>query len=149
MTDLHARHQLREAVALALKAAGIVAADSVLPHRRRPTTRAQLPALMIYTEDETSGRLTADSLERRSDLVIRIRAEKESEDTPQDRLDALALQVERAIAAAGSLGGILQDMVLVRTSSGTSAVSDRQLGDMDLVWRAEIHTAENDPATIL
>lgn len=148
MSGLHARHQLREAVAGYLKSANIVAATSVLPHRRRPTADSQLPALMIFTEDEASGRLTREETDRRPDLVVRARV-KSVGDPPQDALDALALAVERALLAAGSLGGLVRNLELVRTHSTESANSDRQAGDIDLVYAVEIHTAANDPAKIL
>ena len=147
MTQLHVRHQLRQSVALALKAAAIVASDSVMPHRRRPTTNTQLPALLVYTDDEASARETAEADRRIVDLVIRVRVKTVGDDVPQDELDAIALQVERTIFAAGTFGGLVKDLQLARSESAASANSDRQLGDIDLVFQVEIHTAANDPAT--
>lgn len=147
MTDLHIRHQLRQAAALALKAAGIVAAASVLPHRRRATTPGQLPALLIFTEDDSVRRETAETYGNAVDLVIRIRAATVGDDVAQDVLDALALKVERALAAAGDLGGLAKDLELVRRESSQNVATDRQLGDLDLTYRAEIFSAANDPAT--
>jgi hypothetical protein len=145
MTDLHVRHQLRAAVAAALDAAGIVGADNVFPARSRPTTDAQLPCLLVFTEDEAGERFTGDSTQRTVELVIRGRL-KAVGDPPQDALDALAVGIERAIAGAGNFGRLVFDLQYRRTHTGVSSNSDRQAGDIDVTYDVTINTANNDPA---
>jgi hypothetical protein len=140
---LHMRARLRQAVALQLKNQTTAAAN-VFPARVRPTTASQLPCLLVFTEDETAERYTGGTTVRRVDLVIRGRVATVG-DPPQDTLDALALEIEQAIAGDESLGGLAFDLQLVRTHSGASAQSDRQAGDIDLTYAVEIHTANNDP----
>ncbi len=150
MTANHVRAQIRANAAAALRAAGIVGADSVLPGRRRPTTQAKLPALLVYTDDEASARLARSdgrSLRARQvQLVIRCRLSTVA-DPPQDELDALAAAVERAIDADETLGGLLIDLELARTESGVpSPMSDRQLGEVDVIYLADYHALSGDPA---
>ena len=144
MSGLHVRAQLRKAVAARLKAASIVATASVFEARARATTDAQLPCLFVFTDDENAGRYTGRTTARTVDLVIRGRVKTVGE-PPQDTLDALSLEIERAIAGDESLGGLAFDLQLVRTHSGVSANSDRQAGDIDVAYSVEIHTANNDP----
>lgn len=149
----HVRTQIRAAIVARLKVAGIVAPESVLPGRRRPTTQAQLPCLLVYTDEENSSREAANSgvaLRKRTvDLVVRCRLSTVA-DPPQDQLDALAVQVEVALDGSGSLGGLLVDLELQRTEQGApSPASDRQPGEIDLIYAAEYWTQAGAPETAL
>ncbi len=144
MSTLHVRAQLRKAVAAQLKAASIVAAASVFEARARPTTDSQLPCLFVFTEDEAGERYTGNSSQRTVELVVRGRV-KTVGDPPQDDLDALAVEIERAIAGARDFGGLVFDLQYRHTHSNASANSDRQAGDIDVAYDVVINTANNDP----
>lgn len=149
----HVRAQIRAAAVGVLRAAAIVAADSVMPGRRRPTSQASLPALLVFTDDEQSVRAAANAgvavRQRQVQLVVRIRAASAGEPS-QDALDALAAAVESALDADTGLGGLLADLELTRTESGApSPMSDRELGEVDVIYLAEYFTDAGNPTAAL
>lgn len=143
----HVRQQVRAAVGATLGAASIVASGSIFIGRRRPTRDAQLPALLIFTDDEPVHRESTDERSRLIDLTVRIRLSTVG-DPPQDDLDALAVKVERALDANPTLGRLVKYLELSRTHGGMpSPMTDRQPGEIDIVYVAEVHTAPGDPTT--
>ena len=146
MTQSHVRTQLRAAVA-ALLTPLVASSASVLIGRRRPTRDSQMPALLVFTDDETGERISTDELARHVELAVRVRLTSTGE-PPQDLLDAMAARVEVALMVDPTLGRLVKNLVYSRTHGGLpSPMTDRQPGEIDIVYIAEVHTTPGDPTT--
>lgn len=114
----HPRELIRkQAVALLLNKTG--AGASVYASRIEPFIsndwEQQLPAIVVYTQDESGELWTAAPREyRRSvELVVEIHASGDS--TLDDTLDSLARQVEIELLKDDTLGGTVEDLRYART----------------------------------
>jgi hypothetical protein len=102
----HVRRQIRDAAATAL--AGLTTTGArVYPSRTYPLQDANLPALRIYTNEETvemSSMGGANRLVQRT-LNLLVEGCAKVNDTLDDTLDDIIKEVETAIAANQTLGG--------------------------------------------
>ncbi|MFH0750669.1 MAG: hypothetical protein V2B17_02420, partial [Chloroflexota bacterium] len=112
MTVLHQRAVLRNAVVAALKAASTSAEQRVFASRMTPYQRVGLPAVSVYTLSETSDdqQTAPRELKRAAQLVIEAVLEQTAE--VDDALDAMALELERALHADPTFGGACSDSTL-------------------------------------
>ena len=105
---MHVRAQLR-AAAVALLAALPATAGRVYPSRLRPLRDADLPCLLVHTDDEEIAVLDigGDVLERRLRLVVR--ACVKTAGALDDALDALIAEVEAGLAGQ-TFGGLAKSV---------------------------------------
>lgn len=162
MTD-SVRKQIRDAIETLLVAAGTDAGSNIYQHRTLSLEDAVLPAINIITGNETSERLTmgmSSSLLDR-ELEVRIECYTKSDATPtpdpgnraEDRvliaLDALSADVEVAMAADTTLGGLAKDSYLVSTrmeSDSDNSVAN-EAGVITLEYMVHYQTRRNTPTT--
>jgi hypothetical protein len=138
---LHQRRQIRDAVVAALKAADTAAGERVFPARSNPFKRVDLPAVAVLTSSETSddGQTAPRELKR----VMRLEVQAAVEDTAnvQDVLDALALQLERAMHADPTFGGVCADSTLTESSLLVDGqTGQREVGALGLAYRVTYYT---------
>lgn len=103
----HVRQQIR--AALKTQLAGLdTTGGNVFENRVHNVPRDTLPALLISVESEDAERLSqAGDLLRTASIVVEARAE--GGDTLDDTLDTICAEVEAAIAADRTLGGLAKD----------------------------------------
>lgn len=112
----HPRQTIRDAIKAILNATPGFE-GRVDTTRSRPTSTSELPCIIIYTLQETSGRSsTGGGLLRTLNVGIEIRTASSGE--IDDALDDLALVVERAMLADPRLGGLAIDTYLTATAVG-------------------------------
>lgn len=147
MADLHIRKQLRDAVTALLKGLP-TAGQNVFPGRTRQTNDAMLPAILVYTRDETGVREAQGLNRHRCDLVVRCRV-AESAKEPDDTLDAMALEVDRLLAGDSNevLGNLIVDIVYVSTAMHASPMGDRRDGEADITYAVEYFAKPGDAGT--
>jgi hypothetical protein len=145
MPDLHPRQQLRHAAVAALldkTAAGA----RVYRMRVAPNKTGKLPSLSVYTpgedvDTEASMESAPRELERVIELVVDAIVEAGPEDV-DDAIDALCLEVENALHADPTLGGVVADLILSRTDSDAFGEGGKTIGLAKLTFRVE----HNGPA---
>lgn len=146
----HVRRQIREAIGTALLGLPTTA-SRVYQSRTLGLGREDLPCLLIYTRSEdvdvaSKGRDQARALE----LVIEGVA-KQTDDL-DDKLDAMAEEVEVAIEGAGRLGGLAQSVELTRSEIGSDEETQVRIGSdagtVRLVYSVQYATAAGDPTTV-
>ena len=131
----HQRTTIRQAVAALLS--GETAAETrVYTTRVRPYRKGDLPAISVYTLEETvsaDGSATAPrELER--DLQLVIEAWVSPSETVDDDLDDLALEIETAMHADPYLGGAVGDSMLAATTLGVLEDGDGIMGVATLTY---------------
>jgi len=140
----HERQVIRVAVRDLLIAAATAAGANVHATRKIPRRMSELPALAVYTLEESvddDSVLSAPrELTRRVSLVIEGLVAQAAGTSVDDDLDALALQVEEAMHADPYLGGTAGESVLSGTELDVVEESDRLLGWCALTYDVTYRT---------
>jgi len=139
---LHQRHQIRHAAKAALLNQTI-AEDRVEATRKVPWRPSELPALAIYTLEETVAPASVETapreLERRLQLALEGAVRVDA--AVDDALDAFAVEIERAIHADDTLGGTASDAVLEGTEVlGPFADGDQLVAVIRLTYGVTYYT---------
>lgn len=140
----HARSTI---VAAAVTALGdLSTVDRVKAGRAAPMPVAQAPYLLVYGRSERSQPMTmrgpARRLERELTLAVEIVTALADND---EQADAIALEVERALCADPTLGGVAKDLWLSLTMLEANADGEARTGRARLEFSVTYHTAANAP----
>ncbi|QDQ26705.1 hypothetical protein FNU76_10200 [Chitinimonas arctica] len=149
----HARTQIRAAAKQAL--AGLPSIGSrVFSNRARPVDPDKLggPCLLVYCNDEPqieAAEIGTPHVQlRRLDLVLRVVCKAGTD--VDDVLDACLLQIEQAMAADTSLGGVIPAGVqLASIQTDVDDSLETPLGVAVLLYRAEYQTFNTAPDVLL
>lgn len=144
----HLRRQIREAAAARVTGLSTTAAR-VYQMRIYPLQTAELPGLLVFTNDETAQRLTLGApsiMERRLELVIEGFAKATS--NLDDTLDGIAKEVEVAIAGDYGLGGLVKSTTL-RSTQVQMVEADKPIGMVRLVFDVLYMARETAPDVAL
>jgi hypothetical protein len=131
------RHAVRDLLDGATAAGGRVHATRVVPYRR-----ADLPAISVYTLEESAdpdSRLTAPRKLTR-DVSLVIEGWVAPGDNVDDAMDALALEIERAMHADPYLGDSAADSLLDSTSLEALEQGDRLMGLVLMTYQVTYRT---------
>jgi len=143
----HLRRQIRDAAA-ALIAAGATAAGSrVYAGRRTPLATASLPAVCVFTDDEEVEVLSIHGphkQQRTIRLAVRLLA-ADGATAPQDALDALSVQVEALLGAAGALSTVCRALSLSSAAFEPAEETAGAVEALTLSYVATVTAAANAP----
>lgn len=139
----HVRQQIRDAVATAI-AGGSVLGTRVSASRVHPVAKGAAAAAAVFTLEEDSEAVTINlprRIERLLSLAVEISAEGATFD---DTLDAAAVEVEEAIGADPTLGGLAKDVFLSGSLMTVGGDQADPAGALQLVFQITYHTLETD-----
>lgn len=145
----HARKQIRDALITALTGLGMTG-GRVTAGRARPHGGDESPSIGVWTPQETSSRAVAGNpptLERPLTVYVEGRVAKAG--APDDDLDTVAEQVETALGADITVGGLVFHLQMVGTQIVIEAAGDQQIGGVRLEYRMTYCTLEGVPGTIV
>ena len=143
----HVRAQVR-AAAVTLLTGLPTTGTRVFPTRSWPLSTNQLPALLIYTSDETAepGSLTRPiNLHRSVSLVVEAVASKCN--GLDDLLDAMCAEVEAELAMDPSLTGLAKNSTLRRTEIEVRSDGDATVGIARMTFEVLYVTSSENPHT--
>lgn len=145
----HVRQQIREALATVLNSQPLVGAN-VFINRTQPVTDSVLPCLIIAVENDESESASM-SYPRLANhrLVISIRAFAHANSALDDALDAMCMNVEKALSANISLGGLTKDLQISSTSMALNSEAETNYGEAAMLWSAAYYIQETVPETAL
>ena len=95
----HVRKQIRDRIASTLTSSVSLVSSRVFASRVYPLTEAKLPAITVYTGSEVSNRLNMGVSDLNRSLSVEVDIYVRATNTFDDDVDAIAVQVEEAIAA--------------------------------------------------
>jgi hypothetical protein len=148
----HQRQVIREAAQAALVAANTAAGTRVTETRLGPQRATELPAISVYTLSEEVDPASAQSAPRelKRELQLAVEGWVRATGNVDDALDALALEIERAMHADPTLGGACSDSVLASTEVGIKMDGDRPMGAVHIVYVVRFYTyvPEADDVTL-
>lgn len=147
----HVRTQIRKAAAIALTGLATTG-DNVFTNRRRPVGDDKLPCLLVYCGDEPriEGVTTGNPkrLQRENKLIVK--GVVKSSDTLDDTLDGIAAEVEVAIAANLTLGGLVRMGVwLEAIEVDETDELEKPAGVVVMTFSADYSTNSNAPEIAL
>lgn len=143
----HVRRQLREAAATALT--GLTTTGThVFQSRMRAQADAILPCLLVETNDEVIAPSSIGATQER-DLTLTVRGVAKATSNVDDTLDAIALEVESALAAAPSLGGLAAGMELRGIKVDFDHETDKPVGQISLEYRLTYFVSSGSPGSVI
>lgn len=144
----HVRQQIREAAATALS--GLVTTGArVFQSRLRPLRDADLPCLLVNTDDEeidTLGMGVHPTQERQLSLKVRCVA-KDSSDL-DDTLDTMLAEIEVALDGQ-TFGGKAKGIVLTGISIEMNDELEKPVGIATATYQVTYYTAAGSPGSAL
>ena len=143
----HVRKQIRDKVADLLKANVSLVKRRVYTTRVHPLNYTNLPAISVYTGTETSQRLQAGVTDMIRELSLEIDCYVRETSSFDDDVDAIAVQVEEAMATKFTLDGLAKFTVLTSTQIQFDGDADQILGVAKLTYSVQYVTPINDVET--
>ena len=152
----HARQQIREAIQSELT--GLTTTGSnVFVSRAYPVNDESLPCLKIYNgPDEMVPEASSMGDNRAYNLAIiievKVRPAADVDDgltNYDDLLDTICAEVQAALTADDTLGGLVKDMDLVSTEFEADDETENETGSATMVWSSLYRIDRTDPETII
>lgn len=138
----HIRQQIREAVVAAVTGLTTTAGRV---HDSRVYKLETLPALAVYALSEP---VEYDTQERprgqTRELELVVEGFAKATASLEDTLDTIAKEVEAALTADVTRGGLAKDTLLASTEIALEGGADKPHGVVRLTWLIEYRTREND-----
>jgi hypothetical protein len=145
----HGRTQIRNALVTALTGLTTTGAR-VFAHRIHPVTDAELPCLMISTDAEQVVYASLKSPRHQvRELTASVRILARATSNLTTTLDTSCTEIEAAILANLSLGGVCRDIRIDRTDITLDDGAERPTGMATLTLIIEWATREGVPETPL
>lgn len=143
----HVRQQIRDRIATLVTGLPTTGA-SVYKMRRYALDDSKMPAICVYTTDESSGLITVGTrtLRRVINAVVEIYA-KGASATIHDTIDGICVSAEEAIAADFSLNGLAKSCILTSTETDVNVDGQNGIGSARLVYAVEYVTSIGDVET--
>ena len=143
----HVRKQIRDAIVTALTGLGETGTN-VFRSRIYPLEKTKLPALCIFTRTETTefDTMTINRSTMRN-LEVAVEAYVNMTLAYDNKLDAIAVQVEEALAADVTLGGLAKDTQVTAFEADLSGDGEKPVAVGRFTVAVQYRTAENDVET--
>ena len=143
----HVRQQIRDRVATLVTGLPTTGAN-VYKMRRFALDDSKIPAICVYTMDESSNLITVGS--RTLGRTVNVAADiiiKGSSATISDTLDDICVSAEEAIAADFHLNGLAKSCILTDTNITINVEGERSVASARLVYTVDYVTSITDVET--
>ncbi len=143
----HVRKQIRDRMASTISTGATLVSSRVYTTRVYPLTDANLPAITVYTGSEVSNRLNMGLNDLNRSLTVDVDIYVRATSTFDDDVDAIAVQIEEAIAGDFTVDGLAKEAVLTGTEIQFSGDAEQPIGVAKLTYSVRYVTALNDVET--
>lgn len=143
---MHARQQIREAIATAITGLTTTGAN-VFQSRVYPLQTSVLPGLIIYTTEEETEEFNGTKTIR--NLAVVIEGYAKATNDVDDTLDTIAEEVETAIFADPKIGGRCKLGMIQGTEITLSSEAEKPLGKIEMTFGFTYYVDGASPGTIL
>lgn len=147
----HVRTQIRAAAATTLTGLSTTT-TKVFKSRLRPADDDELPCLLVYCDDEPNiARQTIGNPSRLSrELLLVVKGLAKNNAALDDELDMICKEVEVALAANLTLGGLVRDGVWLTSINTTmNEEMEKPCGEIIMTFSATYSTNSNTPEVAL
>jgi hypothetical protein len=143
----HVRTQIREAMKAALTGLPTTGAK-VFKSRDWPRNAEELPALLIYSGPESSEPVDFDeATDRDYDVVVEV-ALFAGADGIDDFMDQIAVEVENAVQADQTFGGLAKSTTLTGSEPDVNLDGEMPFGSLAMTYSVN-YVADSDPEETL
>lgn len=143
----HVRQQIRERIVSVLNSNVTLVSNRVYGTRVYSFSEADLPAITVYAGSETSGLQTVGLKTSQRIVSIQVDAYVRATSDFDDDVDAIAVQIEEAIANDFTVNGLAKTAVLSSTEMNFSGEAEQPIGSARLTFDVRYDTAINDVET--
>jgi hypothetical protein len=143
----HVRQQIRERIVSVLTTNVTLVGSRVFGSRIYSFSEADLPAITVYAGSETSGLQTLGLKTSQRIVSIQVDAYVRATSDFDDDVDAIAVQIEEAIANDFTVNGLAKTAVLSSTEMNFSGEAEQPIGSARLTFDVRYDTAINDVET--
>lgn len=145
----HGRQQVRDAVVTAVTSL-TTTGSKVYSGRVFPLSRLRLPALFVYSlEEEVVDEQSVMGLEQLRRLTIAVEALTEANASLDDALDDICSEVEVAIHADTTLGGVAKWIEYSGVEITLDDGGQKAVGSAQMTFLADYRVDATDPETII
>ena len=143
----HVRTQIRDRVATLVTGLPVTG-SSVYKMRKYALDDAKLPAICVYTTDESSALITVGSRTLRRVINVMVEAFVKGQSTAvSDTIDGVCVSIEEAIAADFALNNLAKSCILTSTEVDVHIEGEQAIGTARLVYAVEYVTSIGDVET--
>lgn len=140
----HLRKQIRDAIKTTLTGL-TTTGQRVYLQRNYPMQASALPGLLIYTNSETAEPVTMTRPQKsRRELSLTVEGLAKANATLEDTLDAIAREVEEALGADPSMGGLAKTSFLTGTEIEFNADGENPVGSVRLTYAVRYMTTATE-----
>lgn len=143
----HVRKQIRDAVKATLISGVPLVQRRVYASRVHPLSQAKLPCVLVYTASEASNLMTMGQRTILRELSMSVDIYVSMNDTFDDDVDAICVQIEEAIAANRDFGGVAKETILVATEIDFDGDTENPVGVARLTYNVQYVTTIGDVET--
>jgi len=143
----HVRKQIRDRVASTLKTNVGLVQRRVYTTRVHPLNDTNLPAISVYTGSEASDRMNAGETDMIRELSLDVDIYVRETSKFDDDVDAIAVQVEEALANDFTINGLAKFSTLTSTEIQFDGDADQILGIAKLTYSVRYVTSIKDVET--
>lgn len=133
------RKQIRHAIADVLRG-NTLAGENVFASRTRKISEKLLPAILVYTREESFEVFNASPLEWKRTLTVGIEIVARADEDLDDQLDDIAGEVERIMSENQTLDCLASDVAPSRIEIQLTADGDNQHGACILTYDIVYYT---------
>ncbi len=145
----HARDKIRDAV-LAAVANLATTKKNAFASRVHPVNDNELPCVLVFTRTETSAPITMHPPRRfERALTVMVEGYVKMNTGYDDKLDKIAVEVEKAIYGNPSLNALIRDIFISDTEIKIIGEAEKPVAVVSMTFSAKYHTLENDPETLI
>ena len=143
----HVRQQIRERIVSVLTTNVTLVSNRVYGSRVYSFSEADLPAITVYAGSEASALQTVALKTSARVVSIQVDAYVRATANFDDDVDAIAVQIEEAIANDFTVNGLAKTAVLSSTELNFSGEAEQPIGSARLTFDVRYDTAINDVET--
>jgi len=145
---MHARAQIRAALVSRLTGLATTGARA-FKARTFSMVPEDMPGLIVYTNNEPSADASIGYPRvQHREVSVSVEAYGKTAGAVDDLLDQMALEIEKAIGADPTLGGVANDCGLTATECDL-ANAEQNVGVVRLLYTAKYNVRENAPDVLL
>ncbi len=143
----HVRQQIRDRIVSVLKSNASLVRRRVFSSRVYALTEKDLPAITVYTGSEASALQTIGLKTSARVVSVEIDIYVRATNNFDNDVDAIAVQIEEAIANDFTVNGLAKSAVLASSEINFSGEAEQPIGSAKLTFDVRYDTAINDVET--
>ena len=143
----HVRQQIRDRIVSVLKSSASLVKRRVFSSRVYALTEKVLPAITVYTGSEASALQTIGLKTSARVVSVEVDIYVRATNNFDNDVDAIAVQIEEAIANDFTVNGLAKSAVLASSEINFSGEAEQPIGSAKLTFDVRYDTAINDVET--